>query len=64
MSHPNHHMTPVIQTLQLQITQTLTELKGDVKGLQKEVEALRKAHDDAVARGSCLYQQDFPGKDR
>ncbi len=63
-AHPNHHMTPVIQTLQLQITQTLTELKGDVKGLQREIEALRRAHDDAVARGSCLYQQDTPGKDR
>lgn len=58
MAHPNHHMTPIIQTLQLQITQSLTEMRGDIKALSAEVTALRRAHDDAVSRGLCIYQQD------
>jgi hypothetical protein len=58
MAHPNHHMTPIIQTLQLQITQSLTEMKGDIKALSSEVAGLRKAHDDAISRGLYVFQQD------
>ena len=57
MSHPNHHMTPVIQALQIEITRTLARLEGKVETLGSEVSSLRKAHDEAVARGNCLYQQ-------
>lgn len=57
MSHPNHHMTPVIQALQIDITRTLARLEGKVETLGSEVSSLRKTHDEAVARGNCLYQQ-------
>jgi len=55
-AHPNHHMTPVIQALQLEITKTLAEMKGDLKSVGNEVASLRRAHDDAVKNGLCLYQ--------
>lgn len=58
MAHPNHHMTPIIQALQLQITQSLAEMKGDIKALSSEVAALRRAHDEAIARGAYPHQQD------
>lgn len=56
-AHPNHHMTPVVQALQLEITRTLARLEGKLEMVNGEVASLRKAHDDAVARGNCLYQQ-------
>jgi len=55
-AHPNHHMTPVIQALQIEITRTLARLEGKVETLGSEVFSLRKAHDEAVSRGNCLYQ--------
>lgn len=55
-AHPKHHMTPVIQSLQLEITRTLARLEGKLEQMGSEVASLRKAHDDAVSRGNCLYQ--------
>lgn len=63
-AHPTHFMTPLIQGLQLDITRSLTEMRGEIKALSAEVASLRRAHDDAVAKGVCLFQQDCAGKDR
>lgn len=57
VAHPNHHMTPIIQALQIEITRTLSRLEGRMENVSNEMASLRKAHDDAVSRGSCLYQQ-------
>jgi len=57
VAHPNHHMTPIIQALQIEITRSLSRLEGRMENVSNEVASLRKAHDDAVSRGNCLYQQ-------
>lgn len=56
-AHPTHFMTPVIQGLQLEITRSLTEMRGEIKALSSEVASLRRAHDEAIARSACIYSQ-------
>lgn len=49
LAHPNHSMTPVIRDLHLKVV-------GELAEIRTELRELRKAHDDAVKSGLCLYQ--------
>ncbi len=61
MSHPNHHMTPVIQALQIEITRSLARLEGKLETITSEVASLRKGHEDAMARGCYTPPEDRRG---
>jgi len=55
MSHANHSMAPIIRDIQIQVVRELTELRAEIKDL-------RRAHDEAVKNGLCLYQHGQSGR--